>query len=114
MALSFNENDFVFDEERNVYSKKFDYEIEDFNYFFKENLKNYNEASESVSPKNPGSIYILNPETSMVIKISNNLNRGGIRVNPKEMVVEIDQLNLKKPKITVEVFDSLKEAKSAR
>jgi len=112
-TISFNENNYIFDENNNLYSDNSEDGIESFNSFFNLELKPLEEKYESIEFAYKNYLFIVNPAYPGTIRISKNQNpESKIHINKTGKRIGFERDYETDQEITLEFFNSLAKARN--
>ncbi len=115
MTLSFNSNDFIFDDSGNLYNNPLPEDVSDFVKVTQFPLKYYQFESPKRYIVGQQYLFIANRSVPGVIRINlHDPQYDVVYVNLEKQLIEFDIKNLENAKVKVELYDSLERARNDR
>ncbi len=112
MTMTFNDQDFLFDQKGELYTNKTTEDIELFRRFYQFDLK-MNESTESAVQINPRYLFIINPTTSGILRLNcTKENIKQVTINKELRLIEFELTSKGKRELEVQSYDQFIEARS--
>lgn len=112
MTMSYNDDDFLFDQNGELYTNKSADDIELFRRFYQFNL-NPSESTESAMLINPRYLFIINPTTSGILRLNcTTENIKHVTINKSLRLIEFELTNKGNRDLEIQAFDQFIEARS--